>query len=505
MNANLIILPVLIPMLSAILGLVRPASHRYQKTVGMVGMVLLFLASVWLTVSVVREEIMVLRVGGWSAPWGIVLVADRLSAAMTLVAALISLCTVGYAVSSVTESETKTYFFPLMHLLMMGVNGSFLTGDLFNLYVCFEVMLIASFVLMVHQGSPLQLEAGLKYVTINVLSSMILLAGIGMLYGKLGTLNMVDIARILQSTDESVLVNTTVVLLVIAFGIKSAIFPLFFWLPASYHTLPVPVVALFAGLLTKVGIYSYLRSFTLLFGHSTDVFGTILLWLGAATMVTGVLGAASQYHVRRILSFHIVSQIGYILFAMALFSEYAIAAAVFYTIHHIIVKSNLFLVSGLISNHFGSGDLKQMGGLYRKAPLLALLFSIPALSLGGIPPLSGFWAKLSVIKAALDKDVVWIAIVAALVGVLTLYSMTKNWVEAFWKAPVDSGDAPGEMQLIGCDAVKGRKLVWWPSLLLAVLTVMIGIFPQVLFDYAELTARQLLDTSFYINAVLGSP
>jgi len=393
----------------------------------------------------------------------------------------------------------------LMHLLMMGVNGSFLTGDLFNLYVCFEVMLIASFVLMVHQGSPLQLEAGLKYVTINVLSSMILLAGIGMLYGKLGTLNMVDIARILQSTDESVLVNTTVVLLVIAFGIKSAIFPLFFWLPASYHTLPVPVVALFAGLLTKVGIYSYLRSFTLLFGHSTDVFGTILLWLGAATMVTGVLGAASQYHVRRILSFHIVSQIGYILFAMALFSEYAIAAAVFYTIHHIIVKSNLFLVSGLISNHFGSGDLKQMGGLYRKAPLLALLFSIPALSLGGIPPLSGFWAKLSVIKAALDKDVVWIAIVAALVGVLTLYSMTKIWVEAFWKAPVDSGDAPGEMQLIGCDAVKGRKLVWWPSLLLAVLTVMIGIFPQVLFDYAELTARQLLDTSFYINAVLGSP
>jgi multicomponent Na+:H+ antiporter subunit D len=501
MSANLIILPILIPMATALVGLLRPASYRYQQIVGVGGAALLLVATIAVLLAVMEHSILVLRVGGWDAPWGIALVADKLAASMLVVSALIAFTTTWYSLRSVTKEITLRYYFPLVHFLMMGVNGAFVTGDLFNLYVWFEVMLIASFVLMVQLGRTVQLEGGFKYVTINILASFIFLSGIGILYGKVGSLNMADIARVLMaSDDDAVFMNTTVVLLVVAFGIKSAIFPLFFWLPASYHTLPAGVAALFAGLLTKVGVYSYMRSFTLFFNQSADLFGGILLVLAAATMVTGVLGAASQFHIKRVLSFHIISQIGYILYAMALFTPFALGAAIFYTIHHIVVKSNLFLISGLIANRYGLHDLKRMGGLYQRLPLLAILFAIPALSLGGIPPLSGFWAKLAVIRAAVEADAVWVAVIAVLVGVLTLYSMTKIWTEAFWKGQPE-GDLP--KQNVDGTAV-GHRLDWVPCAVLAAVTVFIGLFPEPLMRFSMEAGAQLLQPEQYIETVLQS-
>jgi len=379
----------------------------------------------------------------------------------------------------------------------MGVNGSFLTGDIFNLYVWFEVMLLSSFVLITLGGSKDQLEGGVKYLIINLVSSILFLSGVGLLYGKLGTLNMADIAVRLADSEDAFLINSSAMLLLVAFSIKAALFPFFFWLPASYHTPRVAISALFAGLLTKVGVYALIRTYTLFFESQFDVVQDIILFLALSTMVTGVLGAAAQYEIRKILSFHIVSQIGYMVFGLAMGTPLALAGAVFYTLHHIIVKTNLFLIGGIIERTTGSSQLKKIGGLYRFAPGLGLLFFIPAFSLGGIPPLSGFWAKFSLVKAGLSAEFYWSVGIALLVGVLTLYSMTKIWAEAFWKK-----HPGGDNEVRPMNWIKNWQL-FLPCVILAVITLWIGLFGENLFNLSQIASDQLLDPQGYVQAVLG--
>jgi len=342
------------------------------------------------------------------------------------------------------------------------------------------------------------LEGGVKYLVINLFSSILFLSGIGLIYGKLGTLNMADIAFQLSRTEDAFLVNSSAMLLLAAFGVKAAIFPFFFWLPASYHTPNVAISALFAGLLTKVGVYALIRAYTLFFHTQFDVVQDVLLFLAGATMVTGVLGAAVQYEIRKILSFHIISQIGYMVMGLAIGSSLAIAGAIFYTIHHIIVKTNLFLIAGLVIRKCGTADLKKIGGLYKWAPGLSLLFFIPAFSLGGIPPLSGFWAKFTVIRAGLEGQHYLLVTVALLVGVLTLFSMTKIWAEAFWKnkelADTDTDPYAGKTLPLSMTA---------PCIALALMTVALGLFSNPLFVLAQTASDQLLDPATYIETVLN--
>jgi multicomponent Na+:H+ antiporter subunit D len=287
----------------------------------------------------------------------------------------------------------------------------------------------------------------------------------------------------------------------VSFGIKAAAFPLFFWLPASYHTPQVAVSALFAGLLTKVGVYALYRFFTLIFTQDIDYTHTILLWVAALTMLTGVLGAAAQFEFRRILSFHIVSQIGYMLLGLALFTPLAIIGGVFYIMHHIIVKTNLFLISGITYRLLGSYDLKDLGGVYKERPFLALLFLIPALSLAGIPPLSGFFAKFVVIRAGLEAEAYVVTGIALLVGLLTLYSMIKIWAEVFWKkTPEHVTDL---RRLKGEVKEKHNWAYFAPVISLAACTVFIGLNGQPIYELAEMAAHQLLNPQLYIEAVLG--
>jgi multicomponent Na+:H+ antiporter subunit D len=288
----------------------------------------------------------------------------------------------------------------------------------------------------------------------------------------------------------------------VAFGIKAAIFPLFFWLPASYHTPPIAVSAIFAGLLTKVGVYALIRVFTLIFIQDIDFTHTVLLVIAGFTMLTGVLGAASQNEMRKILSFHIISQIGYMIMGLALFSPLAIAGAIFYIIHHIIVKTNLFLVSGVVDKMKGSFDLKKIGGLYKYYPLLGLLFLIPALSLAGIPPLSGFWAKFVIIKAGLEIEQALIVIVALLVGILTLFSMTKIWNEVFWKDD-PKGNENKIIDSFSAITLSKKVLMLSPIILLALITIVIGFNAEPFFNFANNAASQLLNPSEYISKVLG--
>ena len=293
------------------------------------------------------------------------------------------------------------------------------------------------------------------------------------------------------------LATVVAMLLMIAFGVKAAVFPLFFWLPASYHTPAFSVSAVFAGLLTKVGVYALMRMFTLVFDHDVGFTHQILLWVAGFTMVTGVLGAAAQSDIRKILSFHIVSQIGYMILGLELLTPLAIVGAVFYLVHHIIVKANLFLIAGVVERVAGSTELSKIGGLYKSAPFLALLFLIPAFSLAGFPPLSGFWAKFLLVKAALDV-VAWILTgVALLVGLLTIYSMTKIWGAAFWEPHPDGIDP----SLTTLDTGT-RCAMLLPIAALALLTMVIGLSPEPFVALAERSAAQLLDPSAYIETVL---
>jgi len=378
------------------------------------------------------------------------------------------------------------------------VNGAFVAGDLFNLYVWFEVLLTASFILLALGGEAQQLEGSIKHVALNLLSSALFLAGVGILYGMAGTLNMAQLAVVVQEGGHGGLVTMVSVMFLMGFGIKAGMFPLFFWLPASYPTPPAAVSAIFSGLLTKVGVYALIRMFTLVFCNDTAFTHGLLLLGAGLTMLSGVLGAASQHEIRRILSFHIVSQIGYMVMGLGLFTTLALTGTIFYLIHHIIVKTNLFLVAGAIKRLKGSYDLNQLGGLYKERPGLAILFMIPAMSLAGVPPLSGFFAKLVLIIAGVQAEAWLIVTVALAVSLLTLFSMTKIWAAVFWKAaPADAPPCEEPM----APAVWRRFLM--PMTALAILTVCIGICAGPVFELAQDAAAQLMDPSGYIHAVLG--
>ena len=496
MTTLLVAAPVLLPLLTAIASLFFH-NRTGRATVGIAGVGLVLIASVGLIAHVAEEEILVVAFGGWEAPFGIAFVADRLSSCMVLISAIIAFSVSIYALGDTDTDSESGLFYPLVNFLLVGVNGAFLTGDLFNLYVWFEVMLIASFVLLTKGGTAQQYEGGFKYVAINLVSSALFLAGLGILYGKLGTLNMADVAAKLGETESGLLINSTAVLFLVAFAIKAGMFPFFFWLPASYHTPPTAIAALFAGLLTKVGVYALLRSLTLIFTQDTAFLHGVLLALAVATMLTGVLGAASRFDIKRILSFHIISQIGYMALGIALFTPLAIAGTVFYLIHHIIVKTNLFLIGGIVSKLTGSEDLSRTGGLFRKAPWLAMIFFLAAFSLGGIPPLSGFWAKLTVIYATFEAEVFWAAAFALAVGVMTLFSMTKIWAEAFWKNPDDSATVPTLSRA-------HRTFLFAPVVGLTLLSLVVALGSATVFNYAFATAEQLLQPQVYIGAVLGN-
>jgi len=494
MNA-LLLLPIIIPLgTAAVLVMCLRLGPRTQGLISLCGAGLLFATGLWLLHTVLGGGIMVTQVGGWPAPFGISFVADTLGAAMVAITGFIALMVLIFALEDLPKERVRQGAHPLIHILLMGVCGAFLTGDLFNLFVWFEVMLMASFVLLAMGGSRGETGGAVKYLVLNFLASGFFLTALGLLYGQMGTLNMADLAMKLQSTQDSGLVITTAMLLMLAFGLKAGLFPVFAWLPASYHTPSVTVSALFAGLLTKVGVYALIRAFALIFTTQTAVTHTTLLVLSLLTMVAGVLGAASQFEIRRILSWHIISQIGYMVLGLALFTQAALTATVFYIIHHIIVKTNLFLISGAVVRLRGSDRLKEIGGLYKAAPWLSLLFLVPAMSLGGIPPLSGFFAKFSLLIAGFESQAYFAMAVALAVGLLTLYSMTKIWAEAFWKAD-PHGDSPTPSLPIA---------MMVPIVAMATLTLGISFAPQILLEISQAAAAELIKPDAYIRAVLGS-
>jgi multicomponent Na+:H+ antiporter subunit D len=497
----LLVLPVLIPLTAAAVSLLLWRWRWVQRWCGVLGAAGLCAAAFGLLGSVQRHGIQAVQIGAWPAPFGITLVADLFSAIMVVLTGLIGLIVAVYSLASIDTPRESFGYYPLLHILLLGVCGAFLTGDIFNLYVWFEVLLIASFVLLALGGERAQLEGAIKYVTLNLLASALFLAAVGILYGMAGTLNMADLAHKLRHVAQPGLVTTVAMLFLIAFGIKAAVFPLFFWLPASYHTAPVAVSALFAGLLTKVGVYALMRVFTLLFVHEVHYTHTVILIIAGLTMLTGVLGAVAQREFRRILSFQVVSHIGYMLMGLGLFTSLAVAGSVFYIMHHVVVITSLFLVSGVVHRLQGTYALPHLGGLYNAYPGIAWLFFIPGLSLAGIPPLSGFVAKLALVKAGLAQQQGLIVAVALGVGLLTLFSIATIWAEVFWKPPPRQ---PAQQQSMG-NLPQGLKPLLISTAALVLCTVAMGLGAEWLFTLATGAAEQLLNPADYVQTVLGRP
>jgi multicomponent Na+:H+ antiporter subunit D len=492
-------LPVVLPLAGAAVSILLGRSRRAQRAVALTTLTAVTVLAAALLVVVDRDGPVSSAAGGWPAPLGITLVADRLSALMLVVAAVMLLSVLVYAIGQPGAERNHVGFQSVYLILAAGVAAAFLTGDLFTLFVAIEMMLTASYVLLTLGGRLEQVRSGMTYVVISLLASVLFVAMLAFVYASTGTMNMAQLSERIGDLPDG-LRSALAVLMLVVFGIKAAIFPLFFWLPDSYPTAPSPVTAIFAGLLTKVGVYAIIRTQTLLFPPSTRP-GTLLLVLAAATMVVGVLGAIAQGDVKRILSFQIVSHIGYMVMGLGLFTVAGLGAAVLYTVHHIVAKTGLFLSGGLIEHAGGSSRLGRLGGMARTAPALAVLFLVPALSLVGLPPLSGFVAKFALVDAAAARSSYAVMGVSLAVTLLTLYSLMKVWISVFWipaRDPVPGARLDGPVEPLG-----GPLLMVLPTAALAALTLALGLAAGPLHELSLRAAADLLDPQAYVTEVLG--
>lgn len=525
--ATLIPLPVLLPTLGAATTLIAGRRPRLQRLVTLVVLCVVVAVCGALLYLADRDGTLVLNVGGWGqsvpgmGPLGITLVVDRLSALMLVVSSVVLVAVVFYAIGQGVrdgdERQPVSIFMPTYLVLSAGVCMAFLAGDLFNLFVGFEVLLAASFVLLTIGASKDRVRAGISYVMVSMVGSLIFLFGIALVYGATGTLNLAEVAVRLDDVSGGVRSAMFAVLLV-AFGIKAAVFPLSAWLPDSYPTAPAPVTAVFAGLLTKVGVYSIIRAHSLLF--PSGGLDPILLVAALLTMLIGIFGAIAQSDIKRLLSFTLVSHIGYMVFGIALSSQLGMSGAIYYVAHHILVQTALFLVVGLIERQAGASTLDRLGGLAAASPLLAFVFVVPALNLGGIPPFSGFIGKVALLEAGAENGSVlaWILVGGGVVtSLLTLYVVVRVWTKAFWRSREDAPeghlsaavpsallDEPEDIQFVDRDHV-GRMpagMVGPTGALIAAglaLTVLAG----PIFGYSERASQEVLDRVEYITAVVG--
>ena len=439
----LIPLPIIIPAIAAALALIFSRVPNAQRQIVFFSLLITAVVNAVLILIADFEGIQTLQVGGWDAPVGITLVADRLSAVMLFTSSVVLFSVIWYAISQGVRDGTKdepvAVFLPTYMLLTMGVNISFLAGDLFNLYVGFEVFLVASYVLLTLGASASRVRAGVGYVMVSMASSMIFLLALGFVYSSVGTVNMAQIGQRMQDLPEGTRTAIFATLLV-AFGIKAAVVPLDAWLPDSYPTAPSLVTAVFAGLLTKVGVYAIIRARSSIF--TAGGLDTVLMWVALATMLVGILGAIAQSDIKRLLSFTLVSHIGYMIFGVSLGTAQGLSGAIFYAVHHILVQTALFLVVGLVERQAGTSSLRRLGSLMYSAPLIGILYFIPAINLGGIPPFSGFLGKVILLEAGANEDswMAWVLIVGAVVtSLLTLYVMMLVWAKGFQR---DRADAP---------------------------------------------------------------
>src|SRR5690554_795199 len=500
MTTNFILAPIIVHFITAILLLCFWQKGLAQKIISIIGNSIAFILCIKLFDLTLKHKHLLLQAGGWDAPFGISFISDTFSAIMVLLTAIVGWAVGIYSTSAINVSRIKYGYFFTFHFLIMGLLGAFLTGDIFNLYVWFEVVIISSFILLTVVGNKMKIEGAIKYVTINILASSIFLTAIGIMYGITGSLNIADIALKIQAVDNKGLVTVTSLLFFVGFGIKSAIFPLYFWLPSSYHTPPSAIAAIFGGLLTKMGVYALFRVFTIMF--EPDYFTIVLFTvISILTMLTGALGTINKRNIRRVLSYLIVCHIGYLIAGLSLYTELAFAAVVFYLIHDVIVKSNMFMITGIIVKIRESVDMTRLGGLLKDYPKLSILIALVFFSLVGIPPLSGFWPKILLFKESFENGQFILLLTLIMASFVTLFVVMRMWMEVFWKESpkplTDDIDHFAPMPL------SGKIGLLSPIVFLTCVSLFIGFNANRVMEVSQKAAYELKHKEIYIEAVLG--
>ncbi|HYJ51452.1 MAG TPA: Na+/H+ antiporter subunit D [Microbacterium sp.] len=450
----LVPLLVTLPLLGAAIALIAGRHRKTQVAVSIVTLTLvLAIAAVLLVVVDAGNAPIAVSVGDWPIPFGIVLYVDRLAALLVVVSSIVLLAvllfSVGQGAADGDDDTPVSIFHPSYLILAAGIFTAFIAGDLFNLYVGFEILLVASYVLITLGSTESRIRTGVVYIVVSLVSSILFLASIAVIYGALGTVNMVQISERMTQLPQQTQTMLHVMLL-LAFSIKAAVFPLSFWLPDSYPTAPAPVTAVFAGLLTKVGVYAMIRTETELF-RVNDV-NFVLMIVALATMIVGVLGAVAQAELKRILSFTLVSHVGYMVFGLAIATPAAIGATIYYMVHHIVVQTTLFLAVGLVERRAGSTSILRVKGLMRAAPVIAVLYFIPAINLGGLPPFSGFIGKYALFNAGAEvgTPIMVVLIVGGIItSLLTLYALMRAWNLSFWREEDDSAETEERISYLG--------------------------------------------------------
>ncbi|TQN32286.1 multisubunit sodium/proton antiporter MrpD subunit [Haloactinospora alba] len=498
--------PFIVPLLGAAATLLLRRTPRSQQTVSVLAVSAVIAAAAALLVVTADGTVLAGQAGGWSAPLGITLVADPLSALLLTVSAVVLLIVLLYAIGQDVGGLSRAIpqvFHPVYLVLTAGVCLSFLAGDLFNLFVGFEVMLTASYTLITQAPTRERVRAGMIYTVVSLTSSILFLTGIALVYGLTGTVNLADIAQKLGGAPAE-LRTVLALLFLVVFGIKSALVPMHFWLPDSYPVALTRISAIFAALLTKVAVYAIIRTQTLLFGR--DDISTVLLVLAIATMLVGILGALVQDDINRVLSFALVSHIGFMIFGLGVGTVAGIAGAVIYLVHHIVVQATLFLVNGLIRQHVGHTSLSAIRGMNAVSPKLALFFFLPAMSLAGLPPMSGFIAKVALFEAGVAAGD-WLALVGVAAGVvtslLTLLAIFRVWTRAFWGEPMpDMVEARSQLRQ-GANR-RGLRFMTATTGVMVGIGLLVAAVSGPLSEVAFTAARDLVERQPYIEAVLGT-
>ncbi|MBO0602109.1 Na+/H+ antiporter subunit D [Sporosarcina sp. E16_3] len=490
---NILVMPMIIPLLTGILLVFLRPYVLVQRVFSLVSIAATVAVSVTILNLIQSDGILRLDFGGWLPPYGISFVADSFSMLLVLTTVLVTGILLIYAFSSIGRAHENMFFYPFVFFLIAGVNGSFLTGDLFNLFVCFEVMLLSSYVLITLGGRKVQLVESIKYIAINVLSSWFFLVGIAYLYGTVGTLNMAHLSVRIAEVGQGPLLTVISIIFLIVFSLKSGLL-LYFWLPGSYSAPPTVVAALFGALLTKVGIYAMFRVFTLIFYHEPAVTHLMIGVMAAITMIGGSIGAIAYNDIRKIVSYNVVIAVGFILVGLAVSTEVAIQGSIYYLIHDMIIKALLFLIAGTMIYLTGTARIQNMSGLIRNYPLLGWLFFITMLSLAGIPPLSGFIGKVYVGQGAIEAGAFVLLAIAFLSSIFVLYSLLRIFLNCFWGETIINED----------DDVPLKKGMLIPMVLFGILTIALGVGAEGLAPYVTDAAHTLMNPKIYIDAVLNS-
>lgn len=489
---NLLILPIILPFFFAILLLFFKNQIRTQRVITVIGLVTSLMVAFRLIWKVKTFGVQTVTLGSWPAPFGITLASDMLSSLLVTTSVIITLCVVIYSFSAIGEARERFYYYPTILFMLTGINGAFTTGDIFNMFVFFEVLLIASYVLIVLGGEKRQLRESMKYLLVNVISSELFVVAVGLLYSVVGTLNMADISAKISDVGQTGLLTVIAILFLMVFGIKGALFPLYFWLPGSYSAPPMPVLALFGALLTKVGIYAITRTYTLFFIHDLTFTHEFLLVLSVLTVIFGCIGALAYFDLKQIIIYNIIIAVGVILFGVAQMNEAGMAGSIFYLIHDMLIKAGLFLLIGIIISVTGTSNLREMGGLMKTHASLGWMYLIAVFGLVGIPPLSGFIGKLLIVQGGFEAGNIWTTIIILISSIIVLLSAMRIFVYAFWGEPVALPETKRSSYR--------KEMI--PAVLLVVISIVYGIGAESLIPYMENASDLLLNPSIYIDAVL---